>query len=80
MNEAQVFCIQRRKRGFWEEVLLETYMVLVLREGVEISQTVMNTSAIIVSCTPGISYVFILSHGLLCFIKHLNQTLIDTAL
>lgn len=80
MNDAQVFCIQRRKRGFWEEVLLETYMVLVLREGVEISQTVMNTSAIIVSCTPGISYVFILSHGLLCFIKHLNQTLIDTAL
>lgn len=76
MNHTQVFCIWRRKRGFWEGVLLETCIVLVLLEGVEITQTVMNTSAIISSCSQGISYMLILSHSLLCFIKHLNQTLI----
>lgn len=48
MNDAQILCIQ--SRDFWKEVLLETCIVLVLQEGVEISQTVMNTSAIIASC------------------------------
>lgn len=51
MNHAKVFCIRRRKRGFWEGVLLETCIVLVLLRGVEITQTVMNTSAIIASCS-----------------------------
>lgn len=51
MNAAQVFCMQSGKRDFWEEVLLETCIVLVLQEGVEISQTVMNTLATIASCT-----------------------------
>jgi len=52
MNHAQVFCIRRRKRDFWEEgVLLETSIVLVLLEGVEITETVTNASAIITSCS-----------------------------
>lgn len=37
MNHAQVFCIQRREIGFWEGVLLETHIILVLLEGVEIT-------------------------------------------
>ena len=69
MNHAQVFCIRRRKRGFWEGVLFETCIVLVLLEGVEITQTVMKTSAIIASCSQDIPYVLMLSHGLLCFYK-----------
>lgn len=51
MNHAQVFCIWRRERGFWEGVLPETCIILVLLEGVEITQLVMNTSAIIASCS-----------------------------
>lgn len=47
MSCSQVFCTWRRKKGFWEGVLLETCVVLGLLEGVEIAWTVRSTQPLL---------------------------------
>jgi len=47
MSHSQFFFIWRRKKGFCEEVLLETCIVLGLLEGVEITWTVRSTQPLL---------------------------------